>query len=82
MDQLLGPMPLDTPRGGETGTALSGRQHDRARAALEGGILEVDGKPRDGRSRRHMSVWDRDELEEGLTDLSKGHRCRRRHLRS
>ncbi len=41
---------------------------------LERGLLEVDGKPRDGQERLHEAEWLPGELMDGVTDLSRGQR--------
>lgn len=72
LDQLCGCLQARkiTENSGET----EGSRRSIARAVLEEGILEVDGRPNDGRPRRNPGYWDEDELEEGLTDLSRGTR--------
>ena len=37
---------------------------------LERGLLEVDGKPRDGKVRPHEGEWASEELMDGVTDLT------------
>lgn len=45
-----------------------------AQYLLEHGLLEVDGKPRDKKKRPHKDFWERGELMEDLTDLTRGQR--------
>lgn len=72
LQQLVGPALLVAAE--KAADDHSSSRQSRACCVLEEGILEVDGKPRDGRPRRQEKLWDRDELEDGLTDLSRGTR--------
>jgi hypothetical protein len=66
LEQLIGP-----PEAAGDSVSASAKRR-RARFVLEDGILEVDGKPRDGQPRPSDCDWKHDELEGGLTDLSRG----------
>ena len=71
-EQLIGPPEAERTAEGESAAAPAKRR--RARYVLEDGILEVDGKPRDGVPRPAERDWYRDELKGNVTDLPRGQR--------
>lgn len=70
LDQLIGPMEAEAD-----GTIASAGKGQTGRHLLERGMLEVDGKPRDGRERPNKDFWLKGELIDNVTDLRRGHRC-------
>ena len=73
--------PPEAERTPEAEAAAAPAKRRRARYVLEDGILEVDGKPRDGLARPSEGDWNRDELKGNVTDLSRGQRCSFCHYR-
>ena len=71
LEQLVGPVPTEEVQPALPQIAAKARH---AHYLLERGLLEVDGKPRDGRQRLHDGEWLPGELVDGLTDLTRGQR--------
>lgn len=71
LEQLVGPVPTE---GEELALPSIAAKDRNAQYLLERGLLEVDGKPRDGRERPHEGEWSPGELMDGVTDLTRGQR--------
>ena len=71
LEQLIGPAPGTVNDPGLPSVVAKDR---KARSVLERGMVEVDGKPRDGAQRPNPGYWERSELMDNVTDLTRGHR--------